>query len=168
VHRYGEIPACVNAVHFIDEENAMNGQLNRLAAAVAVTLGLALLTPATFAQTQPAAPQQQPPSQGNAAMNPSDTGPAPNDTELKHFAQAIVAVQNIKNSVQPQLASAKTPDDRMKLQQSAEKKMEAAVESHQLSPKRYVQIANLVQTDSTVRAKVQKMMPPQQPQASKS
>jgi hypothetical protein len=35
-----------------------------------------------------------------------------------------------------------------------------------LSPKRYVQIANLVQTDSSVRAKVQKFMPPQpaQPQ----
>jgi len=68
--------------------------------------------------------------------------------------------------VQPQLAAAKTPDDRTKLQQAAEKKMEAAVESHQLSPHRYVQIATLVQTDSTVRAKVQKLLPPQpQPQS---
>jgi len=77
-----------------------------------------------------------------------------------------VEVQGIKDSVQPQLAAAKTPDDRTKLQQAAEKKMEAAVESHQLSPHRYVQIATLVQTDSTVRAKVQKLLPPQpQPQS---
>ena len=73
-------------------------------------------------------------------------------------------VQNIRQSLQPQLAAAQTADARTKLQQSGEKKMEAAVESHQLSPQRYVQIANLVQTDSSVRAKVQKFMPPQPPQ----
>lgn len=142
----------------------MNGSLNRLAAAAAVTLGIAMLAPATLAQTQPANPPQTPPA--NAAANPSDTGPAPNDTELKNFAQAIVEVQGIKDSLQPELAAAKTPDDRTKLKQTAEKKMEAAVESHQLTPHRYVQIATLVQTDNAVRAKVQKMLPPQpQPQS---
>jgi hypothetical protein len=73
-------------------------------------------------------------------------------------------VQNIRQSLQPQLAAAKTADARTQLQQSGEKKMEAAVESHQLTPQRYVQIANLVQTDNSVRAKVQSFMPPQQPQ----
>lgn len=142
----------------------MTGRLNRTGIAAAITLGIAMLAPAALAQTQPAAPQQAP-AQASAAQ--ADTGPAPNDTELKNFAQAIVEVQSIKNSVQPQLAAAKTPDDRTKLQQSAEKKMEAAVESHQLSPQRYVQIAKLVQTDSTVRAKVQKLLPPE-PQPAKS
>jgi hypothetical protein len=148
-------------MHFADEENAMIGSLNRTGIVAAVSLAIAMLAPAALAQTQPA-PQQAAP-QGNAASQ-TDTGPAPSDTELKNFAGAVVDVQNIKNSLQPQLASAKTPDDRTKLKQSAEQKMEAAVESHQLSPKRYVQIANLVQTDSSVRAKVQQFMPPQQPQ----
>lgn len=145
----------------------MNGRFNRLAAAAAVTLGIAMLAPAALAQTQPATPQQAP-AQGNAAASQSDTGPAPSDTELKNFAQAIVQVQGIKDSLQPQLAAAQTADARTKLQQSAEKKMEAAVESHQLSPHRYVQIATLVQTDSTVRAKVQKLLPPEPQASSKS
>lgn len=140
----------------------MNGRFNRLTAAVAVSLGIAMLTPAALAQSQ-STPQQAPP-QGNAPASQTETGPAPNDTELKNFAGAAVDVQNIRQSLQPQLAAAKTADARTQLQQSGEKKMEAAVESHQLTPQRYVQIANLVQTDSGVRAKVQSFMPPQQAQ----
>jgi hypothetical protein len=140
--------------------------LYRLAAAVAVTLGIAMLAPATFAQTQPATPQQQTPGQTNPAANPSDTGPAPNDTELKHFADAVVEVQGIRQSLQPQLAAAKTDDARTQLKATAEKKMETAVRSNQLSLDRYVQIAKLVQTNSQVRARVQQLMPPQQPSKS--
>jgi hypothetical protein len=150
-------------VPFVDEENAMIGRLNRTGVAAAVSLAIAMLAPTALAQTQPAAPQQAAP-QGNAAASQAETGPAPNDTELKNFAGAAVDVQNIRQSLQPQIAAAPTADARTKLQQSGEKKMEAAVESHQLSPQRYVQIANMVQTDTSVRAKVQKLMPPQQPQ----
>jgi hypothetical protein len=150
---------------FTDEENAMNGRLNRLAAAVAVTQGIAMLAPATFAHTEPATPQQTP-SQSNPVANPSDTGPAPNDTELKHFANAVVEVQGIRQSLQPQLAAAKTDDARTQLKATAEKKMETAVRSNQLSLDRYVQIAKLVQTNSQVRARVQQLMPPQQPSKS--
>lgn len=141
----------------------MNGRFHYSRAALAAALATAMAAPAAFAQMQPADPPQAPPA--NAAASQSDTGPAPNDAELKNFAQAIVEVQGIKDSLQPELAAAKTPDDRTRLQAQAEKKMEAAVESHQLTPHRYVQIANLVQTDSTVRAKVQKLLPPA-PQAS--
>jgi hypothetical protein len=162
VPRYGAIAAPVDAVHLVDEENAMIGRLNRAGVATAVSLALAMLAPAALAQTQPAAPQQAP-TQGT---NAPEAGPAPNDTELKHFADAVVQVQNIRQSLQPQLAAAKTDDARTQLKADAEKKMEAAVTSNQLSLKRYVQIANLVQTDSTVRARVQKLMPPQpQPQS---
>lgn len=144
----------------------MNGRFNHLAAAVAASLGIIMLTPAALAQSQ-STPQQAPP-QGNTAASQTGTGPAPNDTELKNFAGAAMDVQNIRKSLQPELAAATTADARTQLQQSGEKKMEAAVESHQLSPQRYVQIANLVQTDSSVRAKVQSFMPPlpaqQQPQ----
>jgi len=144
----------------------MIGRFNRSGVAAAVTLGIAMLAPAALAQTQPAAPQQQTQPQNNAAAPQPNAGPAPNDAELKNFADAAVDVQGIKQSLQPQLASAQNADARTKLAAQAEKKMEAAVESHQLSPQRYVQIANLVQTDSNIRAKVQKLMPPQQPQPS--
>jgi hypothetical protein len=149
----------ISALHFAEEETAMI-RPNRTGVAAAVSLAIAMLAPAALAQTQP----QQAPPQGNAAASQAETGPAPNDTELKNFAGAAVDVQDIRQSLQPQIAAAPTADARTKLQQSGEKKMEAAVESHQLSPQRYVQIANLVQTDTSVRAKVQKLMPPQQPQ----
>lgn len=139
----------------------MNGRFNRFAVAAAVTLGIAMLAPATFAAT----PQQTTP-QGNAAASEPGAGPAPSDTELKHFADAAVDVQNIRKSLQPQLAAAKTEDARTQLKATAEKKMETAVRSNQLSLQRYVQIANLVQTDSSVRARVQKLMPPEPAPAS--
>jgi hypothetical protein len=148
---------------FADEDNAMIGRLKHSGAAAAVTLGIAMLAPAAFAQTQPATPQQAPAQDGNAA---SQAGPAPSDAELKQFAGAAVDVQGIRKSLQPQLESAQTADARTKLKAAAEKKMEAVVRSHQLSLQRYVQIANLVQTDSTIRARVQKLMPPQQPSQS--
>lgn len=144
----------------------MIGQFSRTGIAAAVTLGIAMLVPAAaFAQAQPATPQQAPPQAGAAASR-ADTGPAPNDTELKNFADAALDVQGIKQSMQPQIASAPTADARTKLQAQAEKKMEAAVESHQLSPQRYMQIATLAQTDSSIRGKVQSLMSPQ-PQPSK-
>lgn len=131
-------------------------RLHTTGATFAVTLGLAMLAPAALAQTAPA--NQQAPS-GTPASR-SDTGPAPNDTELKHFAHAAVAVQNIRQTMQPEIVAAKTADDRTKLKQTAEKKMEAAVRSNHLSIQRYVQIATVVQKDSTIRAKVESFMPP--------
>ncbi|HET9819099.1 MAG TPA: DUF4168 domain-containing protein [Rhodanobacteraceae bacterium] len=141
----------------------MTGRFKRPGAAAVVTLGIAMLAPAALAQTQPATPQQAP-AQDSAAA--SQTGPAPSDSELKQFAGAAMDVQGIRQSLQPQIQAAQTEDARTKLKATAEKKMEAAVRSHQLSLQRYVQIANLVQTDSTIRAKVQKLMPPQQPSKS--
>lgn len=142
----------------------MNGRFNRTGVAIAAALGIAMLAPTALAQTQPAAPPQAPAQ--NAAAQPN-TGPAPSDAEIKNFAGAVVDVQHIQQSMQPELAAAKTPDARTKLQQSAEKEMEAAVQSHQLTPQRYVQIATLAQTDDSVRAKIQKLLPaPPQPSQS--
>lgn len=141
----------------------MIGRSNHRGIASAVALGIAMLAPAAFAQTQPA-PQQPTPPAGNAAA--PDTGSTPNDTELKHFAKAVVEVEGIRQGLQPKLAAAKTDDERTQLKQAAEMQMESAVRSNQLSLDRYVQIAKLVQTDSQIRARVQQLMPPQQPSKS--
>ncbi|MGH8153783.1 MAG: DUF4168 domain-containing protein [Rhodanobacteraceae bacterium] len=133
-------------------------------ATLAVAIGAALLAaPAAFAQTQPSA--QSPPAQGAAPAAPN-TGPAPTETELKNFAKAAVDVQNIRKSIQPQIASAKSPDARTKIEKSAEQQMEAAVRSQHLSTQRYVQIAQAVQTNPTIRDKVIKLMPPEPPATS--
>ncbi|WP_324944072.1 DUF4168 domain-containing protein [Dyella sp.] len=124
-----------------------------------------MLAPAALAQTQPTTQQQTPPPAGAAASR-SDTGATPNDTELKHFADAVVEVQGIRQDLQPKLADAQSEGARTKLKAAAEKKMESAVKSNQLSLDRYVQIAKLVQTDSQIRARVQQLMPPQQPSKS--
>lgn len=141
----------------------MNRRLCWTRTAMVAALGIALSAPAAFAQGQSAAPPQQ----GAAPAGQADTGAAPTDAELQHFAKAVVQVQTIKNSLQPELASAKSPNDRTRIEQSAEKKMEAVVRGNDLSPKRYVEIATVVQTDPAIRSKVQKMMPaqPQPPQA---
>lgn len=138
----------------------MNGRFHQSSVAIAVALGLAMAAPAVLAQPQ-AASQATPPPTSAPATQPG-TGPTPNDTELKHFAHAAVAVQNIRKTLQPKLAAATSANDRTKLKAAAEKKMEAVVRSNDLSLHRYVQIAQLVQTNSTIRAKVQKFMPPQQ------
>lgn len=143
----------------------MNPRIRRIAAAASIALGAAALAPATFAQTQPPTQAQQQPTQAQApAQNaqatpaPADAGPAPTDTELQQFAQAARDVETIKQTAQPEMAKAKTPDARTQIQQSAEKKMEAAVRSHSLSIQRYQQIAMVAQTDSNVRAKLMKLL----------
>jgi hypothetical protein len=156
--RYGAIAVSVEAaINLAQKENAMIRRLHKTGATLAVTLGLAMLAPATLAQTPPA--NQQAPT--NAPAAPTNPGPTPNDAELKNFANAVVQVESIKKSMQPQIASASTPDARNKLKQSAEKKMETAVRDNHLSIHRYVQIADVVQKNSALRAKVQKYMPPQ-------
>ena len=95
----------------------MIGRIKRTGVAAAVSLAIAMLAPAALAQSQPA-PQQAPP-QGNAAASQADTGPAPNDTELKNFADAALDVQGIKQSMQPQIAAAPTTHARTKLQAQA-------------------------------------------------
>ncbi|TAN02707.1 MAG: DUF4168 domain-containing protein [Rhodanobacteraceae bacterium] len=138
----------------------MNPRLHRVGAAVAVALGVGMLAPMALAQTQPAAQPQQAPSQNQAAAH-TNTGPAPTDAELQHFAQAAREVETIKQTAQPQIAQAKSAGDRTKLQKSAEQEMEAAVRSNDLSVQRYEQIAMVAQTDSKVRTKLIKLM--QQP-----
>lgn len=132
-------------------------RLHRLGAAAALTLGATVLAPLAFAQTPPPtqeqAPTQQAPTQ--AAPNP---GPAPTNEELVDFAHAATDVVNIRKSTEPKLQAAKSDDARTKLQQAAEKQMEAAVRNNHLSVQRYEQIAMVVQTNAEVRQKVLQIM----------
>jgi hypothetical protein len=124
--------------------------------AAAVALAAALLAPNVLAAQAPA-PAQQAPTTSTAPAQ-ADTGPAPTDAELQHFARAAEDVIVIRKATEPKLAAAKDQTARTRLQQGAEKQMESAIEQQHLSVQRYEQIAMVVQTDSTLRAKVVKLM----------
>lgn len=137
----------------------MTQHLKRIGIATAVIFGASVLAPAVFAQApaQRQAPTQQQTSPQTAPQNKPDLGPKPSDSELKHFVHAAMDVQSIAHQAQPKLQSAKDNADRVKIQQAAEKKMEAAVKTHHLSVHRYQQIAMAMQTDQSIRAKVNKL-----------
>lgn len=130
-------------------------RLHRLGAAAALTLGASVLAPLAFAQTPPPAQEQAPTQQAPTQAAP---GPAPTNEELVDFAHAATDVVNIRKSTEPKLQAAKSDDARTKLQQAAEKQMEAAVRNHHLSVQRYEQIAMVVQTNAEVRQKVLQIM----------
>ncbi len=138
----------------------MHSHTQGIIAAAGFALGAAALAPMALAQTSPAQPTPPTGQNPQPATAPSrtDTGPAPTDTELQHFARAAEDVIGIRQATEPKLAAAKDPGARTKVQQGAEKQMEAAIQQHHLSVRRYEQIAMVVQTDSTLRAKVMKLM----------
>lgn len=123
---------------------------------LAVAVAATLLAPAVLAAQTPAPAQQAPAT--SSAPTQANTGPAPTDAELQHFARAAEDVIVIRKATEPKLAAAKDQTARTQLQQGAEKQMEAAIEQQHLSVQRYEQIAMVVQTDSTLRAKVMKLM----------
>ena len=131
--------------------------LQRTGAAAALTVAAALFASGAFAQAQPA-PQQAPNPPAASAPAQPDTGPAPTSAELQQFANAASSVLDIRKATEPKLAAAKDANARTQLQQSAEKQMEAAVQQQHLTVQRYEQIAMVVQTDSSVRAKVIQLM----------
>ncbi|HEX7338712.1 MAG TPA: DUF4168 domain-containing protein [Rhodanobacteraceae bacterium] len=120
----------------------------------ALFLGVSLLASTAFAQTPHPTTQPQATSGQQAAVA------APTDTELKNFAHAAEGIAGIKQTAQKQLMTAKDSSARTKLEQAAQQKMKATIVSNHLSVQRYIQIAKVVQTNQTVRAKVLKMIQP--------
>lgn len=137
----------------------MNQQLKRISITAAMMLGAGVLAPAVFAQApaqQQTPTQQQVPTQATPQSKP-DLGPKPSQSELKHFVDAALDVQSIAKQAQPQIQAAKDSSQRVKIQKTAEKKMEAAVKTHHLSLHRYQQIAMAMQADPSIRDKVKKL-----------
>lgn len=132
-------------------------RLQRMGATAALTLVASVFVSTAFAQAQPAPQQAANPPATSAAAQP-DTGPAPTSAELQQFANAASSVLDIRKATEPKLAAAKDDNARTQLQQSAETQMEAAVQQQHLTVQRYQQIAMVVQTDSSVRAKVIQLM----------
>lgn len=134
-------------------------RLQRAGATLAVTLAASMFAATAFAQQQ--APAQAAPA---ASAPRQAAAPAPTAAELQHFAHAASDVMSIRQATEPKLAAAKDAKAKTALEQAAQQKMEAAVRTHHLTVQRYEQIAMVVQTNSTVRNQVIKLM--QKPAAS--
>lgn len=144
----------------------MNNTVKRLTlgSACAITLGMASAI-AMAQEGQYGDPTQQ--HQDPATQQYQQQGADPygahseqaevSDDRLKTYAEAEEKVQEIRNEVQEQMPNADTPEQAQEMQQEAQEKMVSAVEDAGLSVEEYNQIATLIQTNPTLRDRLEEL-----------
>jgi hypothetical protein len=119
---------------------------------IALAFGFAAAATAASAQTAPApAAPAAPSASAPAPAAPAAAGPV-TDTEVKQFATALVAINDVQKN------PALSPTDK----QTA---MVAKVQEQGLQPQRFNEIAQASQTDTALQGKVQTELAKQQPAA---
>ena len=110
-------------------------------AAIAVFGVLLLSIPSQILaqQTQPQQPAQQ-------------TGV--NDTQLRSFAKVYVQIQKIRQTYEPQLKQAKTPEEGKQIETEEVLKIHQAIEQEGMSDENYRRIIDIVRADEGVRKKL--------------
>ncbi|MCW5605173.1 MAG: DUF4168 domain-containing protein [Burkholderiales bacterium] len=76
------------------------------------------------------------------------------DGELKSFAEAMLEVQRINMTYQPQMESAKTPEEKDRVQQAAMQEAIQAVEGKGMPVDKYQEILLVAQNDPVVADKI--------------
>lgn len=79
---------------------------------------------------------------------------APTDQELQKFVAASKDVHKISNDSETKIKAAKSTEEAAKLDDEASGKMEAAVKKQGLTPDRYTEIYQAMQSDDKVKARV--------------
>jgi hypothetical protein len=110
-------------------------------AAIAVFGVLLLSIPSQILaqQTQPQQPAQQ-----------KDV----NDTQLRSFAKVYVQIQKIRQTYEPQLKQAKTPEEGRQIETEEVLKIHQAIEQEGMSDENYRRIIDIVRADEGVRKKL--------------
>jgi len=72
------------------------------------------------------------------------------DDELRSFAAAALAVQQVKDTYAPILASAATSEDQQRVIEAADEEMKRAVRDNGLSVERFQEILDSASTDPVV------------------
>jgi len=110
-------------------------------AAIAVFGVLLLSIPSQILaqQTQPQQPAQQ-----------TDV----NDTQLRSFAKVYVQIQKIRQTYEPQLKQAKTPEEGKQIETEEVLKIHQAIEQEGMSDENYRRIIDIVRADEGVRKKL--------------
>ncbi len=79
---------------------------------------------------------------------------APTDQELQQFVAASKDVHRIGTDSEAKIKAAKSTDEATRLDDEASARMEAAVKKQGLTPDRYTEIYNAMQSDDKVKARV--------------
>ena len=110
-------------------------------AAIAVFGVLLLSIPSQILaqQTQPQQPAQQ-----------KDV----NDTQLRSFAKVYVQIQKIRQTYEPQLKQAKSPEEGKQIETEEVLKIHQAIEQEGMSDENYRRIIDIVRADEGVRKKL--------------
>jgi predicted ATPase with chaperone activity len=135
------------------ERKTVSTRLLRPFAAVALSAGALMLTPAAEAQMNP--PQARPQAQSPQTQSPQTPSPsAPiSDEKLSAAAAAIGQVATIQQSYESRIAAAPS-SDKQRLTKEGNDALEKAVTDQGLSVDEYNSIIRTAQNDPTVREKL--------------
>jgi hypothetical protein len=104
----------------------------------------------------PPVPSAPNPHAGDSAANPNDGAQgAISDEELDQFAQAFLKVQALQAKIEKDLATAQSPEDAKQLQEQASSEASSIVQKAGLSMTQYTQIAQRLQGDEALRARLE-------------
>ena len=119
----------------------------RFAAIAGFSIFLFSLPSHTLAQQSPA---QQPSLQQPPPVQQTDV----KDTELRSFAKVYVQIEKIRETYDPQLKQAKTPEEGKQIQTEAVSKMEQALTQEGMDKQTYNRIFETARADDGVRKKL--------------
>lgn len=77
-----------------------------------------------------------------------------NDTQLRSFAKVYVQIQKIRQTYEPQLKQAKTPEEGKQIETEEVLKIHQAIEQEGMSDENYRRIIDIVRADEGVRKKL--------------
>ncbi|MDZ7780726.1 MAG: DUF4168 domain-containing protein [Gemmatimonadota bacterium] len=86
--------------------------------------------------------------QGGAGGGPN----MPDQAELETFAEAYVAIGEVRAEMSPELAAAENAEEANALQQEANDRMTQILDEHGLSVERYSAITQILNSDEELRA----------------
>ena len=81
----------------------------------------------------------------------------PDQEELTRFAHGLIEITEIEQEMQQELAGVQDVEEATQIQQAANQEMVAALEDHDLSPERYSEIAQLLETDEELQVQFQQV-----------
>lgn len=107
------------------------------------------------AEARAAVPEGAPDSTAGADPAGSAAAARPSDQEVKSFAAAYVEVVEIQQELQYRMAETETPQEQQQVREEATAQMVDAVQKHEISPEDFDEMAERLETDDRLRARVQ-------------
>ena len=117
-------------------------------------LGVALALASAMAMAQGTGGQQGAPPAQTAPKTAVDVG----DKELSQFADAVLALQQIKQGYDKKLGQAANKEEAQQIQGKMQQEMRQAIKDKGLSIQRYSKIGQALQNDPQLKKRVNKLI----------